>query len=48
MFWKTLHNPEKRSKVTLVDKKDDTLSEDQKIAKTFNPVNEFFGNIIKN
>ena len=33
------------SKITLVDKKDNTLAEDEKIAETFN---KFFGNIIKN
>ena len=50
MFWKTIspyfvNNPKKRSKITLVDEKDNTLSEDEKIAETFN---KFFGNIIKN
>ena len=50
MFWKTIspyfvNNPKKRSKITLVDENDNTLSEDEKIAETFN---KFFGNIIKN
>ena len=50
MFKKTIspyfvNNPKKRSKITLVDEKDNTLSEDEKIAETFN---KFFGNIIKN
>ena len=50
MFWKTIspyfvNNPKKRSKITLADEKDNTLSEDEKIAETFNT---FFGNIIKN
>ena len=50
MFWKTIspyfvNNYKKRSKITLVDEKDNTLSEDEKIAETFN---KFFGNIIKN
>ena len=50
MFWKTIslyfaNNPKKRSKITLVDEKDNTLSEDEKIAETFN---KFFGNVIKN
>ena len=49
MFWKTIspylvNNPKKNSKITLVDEKDNTLSEDEKIAETFN---KFFGNIIK-
>ena len=49
MFWKTfspyfVNNPKKRSKITLLDKKDNTLSEDEKIAETFN---KFFENIIK-
>ena len=33
------------SEIALVDEKDNTLSEDEKIAETFN---KFFGNIIKN
>ena len=50
MFWKTIspyfaNNLEKRSKITLVDEEDNTLSEDEKIAETFN---KFFENIIKN
>ena len=50
MFWKTIspyfaNNPKKRSKITLVDEKGNTLLEDEKIAETFN---KFFGNIIKN
>ena len=50
MFWKTisryfLNNPKKKSKIRLVDKKGNTLSEDKKIAETFN---KFSGNIIKN
>ena len=50
MFWKTIsryfvNNAKKMSKITLVDKKDNTLSQDEKIAETFN---RFFGNIIKN
>ena len=51
MFWKTtspyfVNNPKKKSKITLVDEKGNTLSEeDEKIAETFN---KFFGNIIKN
>ena len=50
MFWKTIspyfvNNPKKTSKITLVDEKGNTLSEDEKIAETFN---KFFGNIIKN
>ena len=50
MFWKTIspylvNNPKKTSKITLVDEKGHTLSEDEKIAETFN---KFFGNIIKN
>ena len=50
MSWKTIsryfvNNPKKMPKITLVDKKDDTLSQDEKVAKTFN---RFFGNIIKN
>ena len=50
MFWKTIspysvNNPKKRSKVTLVDEKANTLSEDEKIAETFNKI---FRNIIKN
>ena len=49
MFWKTisryfLNNPKKKSKIRLVDKKGNTLSEDEKIAETFN---KFSGNIIK-
>ena len=35
----------KTSKIALVDKKGNTLSEHEKIAETFN---KFFGNIIKN
>ena len=47
MFWKTIspyfeNNPKKTSKITLVDEKGNTLSEDEKIAETFN---KFFGNI---
>ena len=50
MFWKTIipyfvNNPKKRSKITIVDEKYNTLSADEKIAETFN---KFFGNIIKN
>ena len=50
MLWKTIspyfvNNPKKTSKITLVDEKGNTLSEDEKIAETFN---KFFGNIIKN
>ena len=50
IFWKTIspyfvNNPKKGSTTTLVDEKDNTLSEDEKIAETFN---KFFGNIIKN
>ena len=50
MFWNTIspyfvNNPRKRSKITLVDEKDNTLSEDEKNAETFN---KFFGNIIEN
>ena len=50
MFWKTISpyfvkNPKKTSKITLVDKKGHTLSEDEKIAETFNKI---FGNIMKN
>ena len=50
MFWKTISpyfvsNPKKTSKITLVDEKSNTLSEDEKIADIFN---KFFGNIIKN
>ena len=49
MFWKTIspyfvNNPKKRSKITLVDEKGNTLSEDEKIVETFN---KFFANIIK-
>ena len=49
IFWKTASpyfviNPKKRAKITLVDKKDNTLSEDEKIAGTFD---KFFENIIK-
>ena len=45
MSWKTIslyfvNNPKKRSKITLLDEKDNTLSEDEKIAETFN---KFFG-----
>lgn len=41
MFLKTISpyfvdNPKERSKITLVGKKDNALSEDEKIAKTFN------------
>ena len=41
MVWETIspyfvNNPEKPSKITLVDKKGNTLSEDEKIASTFN------------
>ena len=36
-----INNPERRSKITLVDEKDNTLSEDEKI------VNRFFGNMEK-
>ena len=50
MFWKTIspyfvNNPKKRSKITLVDKKGNTLSEDETIAETSH---KFLGNIIKN
>ena len=50
MFWKTIspyfvNNPKKRSKITLVEEKENTLPEDEKIAETFN---KFFENIIKN
>ena len=50
MFWKTIspyfvNNPPKRLKITLVDEKGNTLSEDEKIAETYN---NFFDNIIKN
>ena len=51
MFWKTtspyfVNNPKKKSKITVVDEKGNTLfEEDEKIAETFN---KFFGNIIKN
>ena len=50
MFWKAIspyfvNNPKKRSKITLSDEKGNTLSEDEKIAETFN---KCFGNIIKN
>ena len=50
MFWKTIspyfvNNLKKTSKITLVDKKGNTLSEDEKIAENFN---KLFGNIIKN
>ena len=50
MFWKTIcpyfvNNPKKTSKITLVEEKGNILSEDEKIAETFN---KFFGNIIKN
>ena len=49
MFWKTIspyfvNNLKKASKIT-VGKKGNTLSENEKIAETFN---KFFGNIIKN
>ena len=49
-FWKIISpyfvsNPKKSSKITVVDKKGNTLSEDEKIADTFN---NFFSNIIKN
>ena len=49
-FWKTIspyfvNNLKKRSNITLVDEESNTLSEDEKIAETFN---KFFGNIIKN
>ena len=40
-----VNNPNKRSKITLVDEKGNTLSEDEKIAEIFN---NFFGNIIEN
>ena len=40
-----VNNPKKTSKITLVNEKGNTLSEDEKIAETFN---KFFGNIIKN
>ena len=50
IFWKTIspyfvNNPRKTSKITLVDKKGNTLSEDEKIAENFN---KLFGHIIKN
>ena len=50
MFLKTIslyfvNNPKKTSKITLVDEKGNTLSEDEKIAE---PFNKFFGNIIRN
>ena len=46
MFWNTtspyfVNNPKKRSKIRLVDEKGNTLSEDEKIAKT---CNKLFGN----
>ena len=49
MFWKTIspyfvNNLKKVSKIT-VGKKGNTLSENEKIAETFN---KLFGNIIKN
>ena len=49
MFWKTIspyfvNNLKNASKIT-VGKKGNTLSENEKIAETFN---KFFGNIIKN
>ena len=50
IFWKTIspyfvNNPKRTSKIMLVDEKDNTLSEDEKIVETFNT---FFGNIMKN
>ena len=36
-----INNPKRRSKIKLVDEKDNTLSEDEKI------VNRFFGNIME-
>ena len=46
MFRKTIspyfvNNPKKRSQITSVDEKGNTLYEDEKIAETFN---KFFGN----
>ena len=43
MFWKTIspyfvNNSKKSSIITLVDRKDNTLSEVEKIAETFNKI----------
>ena len=45
LFLTFANNPKKRSKIKLVDEKDNTLSKDDKIAENLNKI---FGNIIKN
>ena len=49
MFWKKIssnfvNNPEQRPKITSFDEKDNTLSADEKFAKTFN---EYFWELKK-